>query len=1079
MEFFVRFLAQLFRVVFHNLPKALLRWIAHADKICSVLNLYTFMQALSLFMFLFTSVLAALSAQVSTTLVDTSREGAEADDTTYTLAFGLWWPFRWAVKGAVYACALQGLFFLGRCLWTIAWEIYYDFPTIRRMLRGPAVKSPMSSLPTADAIDAARKLAAACSDSEDSVDSSEDGPHKPWTHVLRSRSGSCATDPAALRRERRRRIVLTAPMVILTWLYVLFVLGTRFCDRNMAFCSVGTGMLIRNTRMHRVTLFSLFVSQMQMLVVWTSFFPKWHRVFLGAQCNRCVLTAILSVTLQVVLAPSLVTQGVLWLAGLPPNPLLMATWSVWFLAASVVIMRTEHSYQAGFRFRTVTDEETWKSFSTLFKFTGILWGFIYLSREVANAGFHEMLKDHIACCLVYPLQWSIVWVLTYIAVVSSRCGREFWLALLGTSVGSAVSAWALCYLVGRNKLPLLVFFVWVCLFRYSYLWLKVIGFEGRESRVKTETLQPVMKFAVDPSGSVHERKVASETARMIWAAVGAFCLLLACCSVLATAQQRSGNMTDGGQVRWFNGRNGLEIHKSDGSSLTLGRFNDAMAGEISPDMHHPEYANLRPGATPRYGVCGYKWNGLAMKDFAIFSMLSYMSPLPENDLQGLIGQMMPGHNATIIGARSVPRKWLEFEVDSCPQGSSRRSGGSCRKVSVVAISGTDPSSVEDILENIRMWTEPAMMEIFSVLFPVVRFWPRETTAMLIGGIHRVIRWLGVQDDRWHYQEILDHVRRIPDDREVVLTGHSLGGGMALVVGALSGRHVVAVQPPGLYHSLAKHQEQDKLKNKRHGWGHQLHQSSVSLVVENDWISNFDGHGGLVQTITCDGPNADKTMGCHLLEGTLCSLMRHCGDEDEHFATCRQDLQPAEETEEVAGNGATETDSFRELTHSYNISFLAISLAGFVVVVLTALKADSARTLLSLTSARKAVSAPFIEPADVDISITKCGGNASMPNLLIRNQYAFMNKLVLEKPERGRETHHTRVTSTQLDSAVPCVEERRTCARAVEEVESNAVDRNKFVEASKLVRCSTWSNLRYAPALESVAVLVHSSTCPVH
>lgn len=33
-------------------------------------------------------------------------------------------------------------------------------------------------------------------------------------------------------------------------------------------------------------------------------------------------------------------------------------------------------------------------------------------------------------------------------------------------------------------------------------------------------------------------------------------------------------------------------------------------------------------------------------------------------------------------------------------------------------------------------------------------------------------------------------------KEVVVTGHSLGGGIALVVGALTDRLAVAIQPPG-------------------------------------------------------------------------------------------------------------------------------------------------------------------------------------------------------------------------------------------------------------------------------------------
>merc|ERR1712176_1558497 len=102
-------------------------------------------------------------------------------------------------------------------------------------------------------------------------------------------------------------------------------------------------------------------------------------------------------------------------------------------------------------------------------------------------------------------------------------------------------------------------------------------------------------------------------------------------------------------------------------------------------------------------------------------------------------------------------------------------------VTVVAVSGTDPTRIMDYAENLRMWTEPVALQILSTVFPTVRIWPRDITAMVIGGIHSILKSMDVQDDQWHYRVILEHVRRMPAEREVVITGHSLGGGIALVI----------------------------------------------------------------------------------------------------------------------------------------------------------------------------------------------------------------------------------------------------------------------------------------------------------
>jgi len=176
------------------------------------------------------------------------------------------------------------------------------------------------------------------------------------------------------------------------------------------------------------------------------------------------------------------------------------------------------------------------------------------------------------------------------------------------------------------------------------------------------------------------------------------------------------------------------------------------------------------------------------------------------------------------------------------------------------------------------------------LFPTVRTWPRDTTAEWISLMHNVMRAMAIQDNRWHYQEILEYVRQKPADEAVVLTGHSLGGGMALVVGGLTGRPAVALQPPGVFHSMAKHQTHDSASGRAIG-DTAVHQKSVTLKFEGDWVQHFDEHGGLVQTMSCDRSHQGVQLACHMLEGAVCHLLRHCGDSEQRFASCRHEYAP--------------------------------------------------------------------------------------------------------------------------------------------------------------------------------------------
>jgi hypothetical protein len=55
----------------------------------------------------------------------------------------------------------------------------------------------------------------------------------------------------------------------------------------------------------------------------------------------------------------------------------------------------------------------------------------------------------------------------------------------------------------------------------------------------------------------------------------------------------------------------------------------------------------------------------------------------------------------------------------------------------------------------------------------------------------------------------------------------------------------------------------------------------------------DGQVGMVQKIQCDKPEASHKNACHMLEGTICHLLNHCGDVRKRFQSCEfeYDLAP--------------------------------------------------------------------------------------------------------------------------------------------------------------------------------------------
>lgn len=55
------------------------------------------------------------------------------------------------------------------------------------------------------------------------------------------------------------------------------------------------------------------------------------------------------------------------------------------------------------------------------------------------------------------------------------------------------------------------------------------------------------------------------------------------------------------------------------------------------------------------------------------------------------------------------------------------------------------------------------------------------------------------------------------------------------------------------------------------------------------ITQVDHQVGLVQKILCDKDELAHQNSCHLLEGTICHLLQHCGDSKHRFSKCEYDV----------------------------------------------------------------------------------------------------------------------------------------------------------------------------------------------
>eukprot|EP00928_Gymnodinium_smaydae_P082763 TRINITY_DN66060_c0_g1_i1.p1 TRINITY_DN66060_c0_g1~~TRINITY_DN66060_c0_g1_i1.p1 ORF type:complete len:694 (-),score=53.18 TRINITY_DN66060_c0_g1_i1:15-1916(-) len=594
------------------------------------------------------------------------------------------------------------------------------------------------------------------------------------------------------------------------------------------------------------------------------------------------------------------------------DSLLILVWSIWLLLACACVLRPEALRLSGFTVKRVRDVDQWQRLCMAFKHTAYVWVFIHFVRGCARWGFGRAQTDLIVVCFVYPVQLCLVWTFTFMVVVMARWRLSSWrliVYIMTTIFIAFAGAWVLVGFAGRPQI--LVLFVGMYHCRQCFSLTRMlrrrqessaaasddVSVDGSDTPIVTRRKSDSVEFALKPCDDEGLRKTHAFERRLVRIVIQllificcAFCVILMGCVWLSQVQQHKG-LYLGDVVTWKRTSTGIEFSNAGVSRLTLSTVSNSSAAEDS------DASIGAPPPLPSYAVCGHTYHGLSLVDYGLLALASYITPTVETDLPSLLSTVMK----RTINIKSAPaettsnRRWLELEVPTCSGGNSLlfsqvlagdyTGRTDCRDLTVFAISGTDPTRMADYAENLRMWTEPVAMQILAFFFPTVRIWPRHTTAFVIARIHQALRRLGLEDDPWHYYEILERVQQLPEEREVVMTGHSLGGGMALVVGALTGRLAVALQPPGAYHSLAKHLD----RRGGEAEGATVHRRSVSISLEGDWIQNFDSHGGLVQTLECDSKSL--ALGCHMVEGLVCHLLRHCGDREQRFTSCRHDFTP--------------------------------------------------------------------------------------------------------------------------------------------------------------------------------------------
>ena len=196
-----------------------------------------------------------------------------------------------------------------------------------------------------------------------------------------------------------------------------------------------------------------------------------------------------------------------------------------------------------------------------------------------------------------------------------------------------------------------------------------------------------------------------------------------------------------------------------------------------------------------------------------------------------------------------------------------------QELHVISVRGT--MSMSDVLQDLSLWCEVTILETISYLYPILNVIPISFARDIVyysskieGIINNNLR---ARFDEPIYQYINENIYDNYNNKSnitLVITGHSLGGGISQIVGARlrsDGKENIrtfGLSAPGTLYS-----------SKKFGYDIQsLDQTFTVLLPRYDIVGMVDQHGGFVQNMDCD---QGSFLYCHKSATSLCSLINHC------------------------------------------------------------------------------------------------------------------------------------------------------------------------------------------------------------